>query len=529
MNKILILAVAAMMTALNVKGQSKEDLSADEGVIQLRGCRRGTPNPRFAPRRAQLLTNDEPTDIGNRCQLVVLASFQDRDFKEDRDATLTKWDKIFNAENYTEDNYVGSVHDYFMAQSYGQFNLQFDLQFVELPGESVKYCSTRDNDDNAQYMVDDIVDVLQERDIDWSLYDWDGNGFVDQLLIIFAGEGMNATNERNTIWPHQWWLSQHKNLVSDDPDDFRSYRTITNGDKTYYIDCYCCVQEHVNYNGTQTPFGTICHEYTHCFGFPDFYYENGTLVLSTWDIMDYGCYNDSGFRPCSYSAHERMLMGWLTPVELTSPASITDMPALCDEPRAYLIRNDGAENEYYIIENRQQRGWDERLPGCGILVFHVDYDREVWTGTQLSVNSDLLKRYHIFPANNNARIYQAKKWAYPYVLQDSMGNDSIANNQLTNTSAPASTLNNVNVDGEKLMSKPITQMAVNANGMASFVFNGGQGTSIHHESLNGTEGQGKQGGSNPDDGWYLLDGRRLNGKPATHGLYIHQGKKVSWP
>ena len=32
--------------------------------------------------------------------------------------------------------------------------------------------------------------------------------------------------------------------------------------------------------------------------------------------------------------------------------------------------------------------------------------------------------------------------------------------------------------------------------------------------------------SQQDDTWYTLDGRRLNGKPAARGLYIHNGKKI---
>ena len=84
---------------------------------------------------------------------------------------------------------------------------------------------------------------------------------------------------------------------------------------------------------------------------PDFYYDSGTKVVDDWDLMDNGVYNENGFRPCNYSAHERMLMGWLMPVELTDSTIITDMPALCDEPIAYLVRNDGSENEYYIIVN----------------------------------------------------------------------------------------------------------------------------------------------------------------------------------
>ena len=528
MKKFLLMAIGALMVVMNVSAQvNAQALPTDEG-IRLRGCRVGDCNPQFAPRRALSLQNDVTPYIGDRRQLVVLASFQDQDFKADRYATLAIWDEIFNAANFTEGKYAGSVHDYFAAQSYGQFNLLFDLVFVELPDERHKYRSTNADDENSQYMVDDIVDVLQTQDIDWSLYDWDGDAFVDQLIIIYAGEGMNASLDRNTIWPHQWWLSQHKNLETDDMYDFRSYRIVDFGDKEYYIDCYCCIQESVDYYDVKTPFGTICHEYSHCFGLPDFYYGDGEKVLAEWDLMDYGNYNEHGFRPCNYSAHERMLMGWLTPVELTDSTSIADMPALCDEPRAYLVRNDGAENEYYIIENRQKRGWDEQLPGSGILVFHVDYDKDAWTGANKVPNSYYEKRYSIFPANNNARVGMNGGWAYPYVAAGTQGNGKNTNDELTNTSQPAATLNNANVDGEKLMSKPITKMFVDADGLASFVFKVGETTSIHHPWMEG-DVETNEPSVIHGDAWYLPDGRRLSGMPTARGLYLYKGKKVFVP
>ncbi len=501
------------MLALAVaSGVSAQLATESEPAAPLRGCRVGTPNPQFRPRSAPLLQGGENPYIGNRRQLVVLASFQDQDFAEDHEAALLKWDKIFNAENYTEDRFVGSVHDYFMAQSYGQFNLTFDLLFVELSDGRSKYRSTATHDENSQYMVDNIVDALQTQAIDWSLYDWDGDAFIDQLLIIYAGKGMNINGAANTIWPHQWWLSQHLNLETDDPSDHRSFRTVVQGDKEFYVDCYCCLQEYEEYTPPRTPFGTICHEYSHCFGLPDFYYGYGTSVVGKWDLMDSGNYNGQDYCPCSYSAHERMLMGWLTPVELTGSDAVTDMPDLSREPVAYLIRNDGAENEYYIVENRQQCGWDAELPGSGIVVFHIDYDKDIWVSTTISANSDDRKRYHIIPANNNSKTKASSGWAYPYIMQDKLGNDSTVNDRLTNVSKPAATLNNPNIDGELLMSKPITDMAVDANGLASFVFMDETVTAIRE--VPSSQGQ---------EPMYDLQGRRLSA-PAK-GLYI-VGRKL---
>ena len=514
MKNIMFAALLVFLTTVAVTTASATD------VVRRNGCRVGTPNPQYVPHRAPLLQRGENKFIGNRRQMVVLASFQDQDFAEDHEATLSAWDKLFNAKDFSDDMFVGSVHDYFLSQSYGQFNLSFDLLFVELPGERSKYRSTNNDDENSQYMVDDIVDALMVQDIDWSLYDWDGDSFIDQLLIIFAGKGMNASGGSNSIWPHQWWLSQHLDLTTEDPNDYRSYRTVTSGDKEYYIDTYCCVQEIMNNGNVKTSFGTICHEYSHCFGFPDFYNESS--YVGDWDLMDNGNYNGYGFRPCSYSAHERMLMGWLTPIELTSATHITDMPALCDEPTAYLIRNDGAENEYYIIENRQQKGWDEKLPGKGIVIFHVDYAKEIWEEVVNGVpNTYFKKRYDIFHANNTTGYKNSEDWPYPYM--NSKGESLEINNELTNTSKPAATLNNANIDGELLMSKPITEMAVDANGLASFVFMGGTSTSIKPLAIQDAQT------TDQDSGWYAIDGRKLNGQPTVKGLYIHGGKKTVIP
>jgi hypothetical protein len=177
--------------------------------------------------------------------------------------------------------------------------------------------------------------------------------------------------------------------------------------------------------------------------------------------MDYGNYNGEGYCPAGYSAHERWLMGWLTPTELTTATTVTNMPALSDNPQAYLIRNDGFQNEYYIVENRQQDGWDASLPGNGIIVNHVDYDEDLWVSTKAYVNTSSRKHYLIFPANNisSATTVFSKNWSYPYQK----------NNSLTNTSTPAAELWNANADGTMLMNKPITNMAV-VGGLASFDF-----------------------------------------------------------
>ena len=395
--------------------------------------------------------------IGEKRQLVILASFSDLDFESEDPLSL--WNQILNQPNYHEGNYQGSVHDYFYDQSNGKFDLQFDLYAFKVNKEHAVYRSTSTDDENASLLLLALADSLKNVVTDWAPYDWDEDGYIDQILVIYAGMGQNDGGDSNTIWAHQAALSIYKL----DPV------VVNSSDKTYMIDHYGFIPEK---GKTSATFGTFCHEFGHCMTLPDFYYGS-TSIIGDWDIMDHGNYNNNGYCPANYSAHERMVLGWLEVKELTEPTSITDMPALGDEPVAYMIRNDAYPNEYYILENRQQQGWDKYLPGSGLVIFHIDYDEKLWVYGNPNTYVD--NHYTIFPANGMNYTAMKSGWAYPYGERDS----------LTNNSYPAATLRHAAPDGTKLMSKPITNIRVN-DGLVSFDFMGGDGsqTTIQAQSAN---------------------------------------------
>jgi M6 family metalloprotease-like protein len=207
--------------------------------------------------------------------LTVLVAFNNRSFAGGEAATLELWNNIFNTEHFTDGPFQGSVRDYFAAQSYGAFNVVFDLVYVQVSGDAKKYASTDEDDENSQYLVQDIMDTLKTRDIDWGKYDWNGDDYINQLLIVYAGKGMHDAGGTDKIWPHQWWLSEHlKDLqqgVHCEPIP------VSAGENNYLVDCYCVMNE-LGKDGDYGSFGVICHEYTHCFGFPDFYYSGGSTL-----------------------------------------------------------------------------------------------------------------------------------------------------------------------------------------------------------------------------------------------------------
>ena len=242
---------------------------AQEGLSPM-GCRRGTPRPESILRRGGAEGRKPGGNFyhGERHQLTVLVEFNDRKFIGDESATLTQWNKIFNTKDLSEEPFNGSVHDYFLAQSYGDFSVLFDLVFVQVSGDAKKYASTSSHDEYSQYLVQDIMEVLKDRnDIEWDRYDWNGDGNINQLLIVYAGHGMNDSNDDDLIWPHQWWMSEH--LKDCQQGVYCDPIPVSYGGKEYMVDCYCALNELTNENDYGS-FGTICHEYTHCFGFPDF-------------------------------------------------------------------------------------------------------------------------------------------------------------------------------------------------------------------------------------------------------------------
>ena len=70
--------------------------------------------------------------------------------------------------------------------------------------------------------------------------------------------------------------------------------------------------------------GTICHEFSHCLGYPDMYDTRGNSGTSntwygmgTWDLMCSGSYNGNEYCPAGYTAYEKMVGGWIKPVDLS--------------------------------------------------------------------------------------------------------------------------------------------------------------------------------------------------------------------
>lgn len=395
-----------------------------------------------------IIKPDKPI-TGKKKALILLVDFQDVKMQPAHDRNF--FDKICNRPGLNEPPYVGSVHDYFLDASRGQFDLSFDVVGpITMPnklayyGQNNPYLTDR-KDIHCGEMIAQAC-TMADSQVDFKNYDWDDDGEIEMVFVIYAGHGENNSSDTNTIWPKQFNLLQ---------SDFQNTLTL-DGVKINTFACSCELNGEKGYE--PTGIAAICHEFSHCFGLPDLYDPYGNFpTLGYWDLMDMGMYNQQGYCPAGYSAYERWYSGWLEPIELTEECEVLNLKPLSQGGEAYVIYNDANRNEFLMLENRQLSGWDSALPDHGLLITRINYDPQVWASN--GVNSDYSHHcIKIFAADNDLEDNAGDTFRLPF------------NGEFSDTSYPSARTFFANTDGEKKFHKPIYDIRENSDGTVSFSF-----------------------------------------------------------
>lgn len=454
----------SLRTADEISFIASEVATSDE----LSSTFRSRLNAANASRRFKSVTNEDGTVSrigiapsegwkGSKKGLVILVEFQDVKFRSDHTREL--FDRMFNEKGFNYEGANGSVADYFADQSYGQFTPTFDVVGPVTVSSNMAYYGGNSSYGNDTHVTDMVFEAAKAVDsqVNFADYDWDGDGEVENFYIIYAGYAESYSgNSSDCIWPHAFgiWYDGH--------------RCNLDGVK---VNRYACSQEIYGWESSNdtrlTGIGTPCHEFSHCLGLVDLYDidYSGADIPENWTVMSGGSYNNDGYTPSAYTAYERNFCGWLDLIELTEGTEITDMPAITSEPVAYVIYNEGNRNECFFLENRQKEGWDSHQYGHGMMVFHMDYDENVWMANAPN-DTKGHSRFMYVPADNKLGTSSTSLAGDPYPGTKN-------NTSLTDYSIPAATLFNANTDGSFLLHKPIENITESSDGKISFVFDGG--------------------------------------------------------
>lgn len=306
---------------------------------------------------------------GSPKALVILVEFSDTLFSVSEPSVV--FDEYLNHEgssmpdhsNYERRNH-GSVKQYFNDMSNGAFTPQFDVYGpVRMEKPSAYYGEGTDNMTRIKEMIVAACDSI-DKDVDFTEYDQDGDGFVDLVYVIYAGYSQSVGgNSVDCIWPKSGTLGS----VSNTFDGMKINRFGINNELNYYpgrkFNSYPEITKRIN------GIGLFCHEFSHTLGFPDLYceLEVDNQELEYWDLMDGGEYVDNGYTPAPYSPWEKEVAGWTTIDEITEAKQIT----LADG-QAVRIKSD-TNDEYIILLNMQNNGWAKAMLGHGMLVYRIDY------------------------------------------------------------------------------------------------------------------------------------------------------------
>ena len=337
---------------------------------------------------------------GSPKAIVILAAYQDTTF------TLPNPRKSFqqflNGEGHPQDYGHGenwnasSVQQYFKDMSFGKFTPQFDVYGpVTLPHELAYYGGT-DADPGDEKFTELITDAckLMDDSLDFSAYDANNDGYVDLVYVVYAGYGQNMRAKNETMWPKAGTI--YPPFTVDGKKVYRSgisNELIGNekGPKPKMI----------------SGIGLFCHEFSHCMGLPDFYptlasARGDNQGMEAWSLMDDGEYTYNGWCPTAYTAWEREAMGWMNIEELQDAQQVT-LQNIDEGGKAYRIYADKEKstNEYYIIQNIQNKRWNSKLGGHGMMLYHVNYDAQAFSLERNSVNNVKGKpRMTVIPADS---------------------------------------------------------------------------------------------------------------------------------
>ena len=499
MTRKLLTAVFALLIVLTAHADGRHK---GVGCWRTIGARQQAASRMLSPQRVQI--GDRTDYLGKKRGLVILAEFTDMKFKEANNRE--KYKNIFNQPGYTtNEGFIGSVADYFRDQSAGQFELEFDVVGPFTTQKNYKYYGQNDKNGYDLHPEEMVIEMCLAADsvVNFSDYDWDGDGEVDEVFVVYAGKSESDTGIKNYIWPHMWTFDEAGAKLTVD---------------SLKINVYACSNEIMS-NGSIEGIGTFCHEFSHCLGFPDFYDINYTGLpgMGNFDLMSSGCYVNNGFRPVGYTAYEKMMCGWQEPIVLgDEDVTVDSLRPISEHGDTYIIYNDAYPNEFYMIENRQKTNWDTNYPSRGLMITHVDFDREVWFNNipNTIITDEEALEDGLTCGNDHQRmtLFRASSITsnalYPFLLKDS----------LTATSVPAATLHHANSDSTLVMQSAILDIKQHADRTVSFRYRAKE-----KEIEDAVRSVALPHRNNPV--YYDLQGRKV--KQPSRGLYIVDGKKVA--
>jgi len=350
------ISIYAMSLTKDVVANLKAEGKLDAAISEYKDAqKRGLDAPNPEPYRFDFVATDLDTIHG----IVILVDFNDNQKQAGYDSNP---DDFVNLLFSSGEHPTGSMRDYYWETSYQHAVVIGDVVgWYRMPEAYSYYVDGQRGfgayPRNAQKLAEDAV-LAADPDVDFTLYDNDGDGQVDALFVIHAGPGYEDTGNPNYIHSHAWSMS---------------YSVPVDG---IYARGYSMEPEETG-SGALVNMGVFGHEFGHVLGLPDLYdTDYSSDGLGDWSMMSGGSWGNGGRTPVHFDVWCKYELGWLNPTTLIDNLRDANIPAIEVNPQAYRLWYHGEGGaEYFLVENRQKMLFDSYLPGAGTLVYHIDETR----------------------------------------------------------------------------------------------------------------------------------------------------------
>lgn len=278
---------------------------------------------------------------------------------------------------------TGTMTDYYREISYGLFTVTGTVRpWKALPQTDSHYeggagCNGLCGSSKVGDFLKDTLDA-SDSSVNFADFDNDGpdgqpnsgddDGYVDFVAFVHPEAGGECGN--SNTWSHRWTYSS---WASND------YRTndAKNGGGFIKVNDYVIMPALACNGSTMIQIGVFAHEFGHAFGLPDLYDtddSNGASEgIGNWCLMAGGSWGGDGStpeRPTHMSAWSKEYLGWVNPTTVTADQKPASLPSV--ETNASVLKLRISTTQYYLIENRQKKLFDQNLPTGGLAIWRIN-------------------------------------------------------------------------------------------------------------------------------------------------------------
>ncbi|MDP8232616.1 MAG: M6 family metalloprotease domain-containing protein [Candidatus Zophobacter franzmannii] len=306
---------------------------------------------------------------GNVNLLVIPVAFSDMSMNY----SVTSFDNMMNSPT----NFTGSFKTFYEENSYNTYSVTSTI----CPIVTLQRTHDSFGPQNQWSTFASLAIYGAEPYVNFANFDNNGNNVVEGVVIIHAGQGQESSGNTNDIWSHHSSLGVPANV------DGMS------------IQKYAIAGESGSF-GLQAGVGVTAHEFGHLLGVPDFYNTGSGAdpdCTGEWDLMSSGAWNNNSWRPAHHNAWSKVFLGWMDMDYLEMPGNYTISNSNITE-EVYAVETPDYD-EYFLLENRQQTGYNTYAPGHGLLIYHVDEGYILSHMNSNDVNSGNHKGLQIESAN----------------------------------------------------------------------------------------------------------------------------------